>query len=70
MFTISFVATTYLVLCNVLNVKFHTAEPPYDCWEHLQDGSHVTGVYNVRVVTSLGIELKQVYCDMDTDGGG
>ena len=76
-----FVATAhYVIHCSVLSdttviykliVNLRTAEPPYDCWEHLQDGgSHVTGVHNVRVETSLGLEQKQVYCDMDTDGGG
>ena len=42
-----------------------------DCWDYLQDGaSHVTGVYSVAGETSLGMEQKQVYCDMDTNGGG
>ena len=52
-------------------VTLHADESPLDCWDYMQDGgSHVTGVYNVTITTGVGAGRKQIYCDMDTDGGG
>ncbi|CAN7989134.1 unnamed protein product, partial [Ixodes hexagonus] len=43
-------------------------QPPLDCWDLLQGGHNVSGVYRIRPLNSP--EPLFVYCDMDTDGGG
>jgi ficolin len=45
---------------------------PRSCYELMQQGQTESGVYTIGVVTSFLAEPKpmQVYCDMETDGGG
>ena len=60
-----------IVLSSSEHSNYVCIDSHMDCWDHLQDGgSHVTGVYSVAGETSLGMEQKQVYCDMDKNGGG
>lgn len=39
----------------------------YDCYDVQQNGATVSGVYTIQ---PNGIDPFEVYCDMDTDGGG
>ncbi|XP_047484647.1 ficolin-2-like [Penaeus chinensis] len=43
---------------------------PADCADHLVHGATVSGVYDIYPFTCLCTKPVQVWCDMDTDGGG
>ncbi|XP_027233479.2 ficolin-1 [Penaeus vannamei] len=43
---------------------------PADCADHLVYGATVSGVYDIYPFTCLCTKPIQVWCDMDTDGGG
>ncbi|XP_071801477.1 uncharacterized protein [Asterias amurensis] len=45
-----------------------TVAPPKDCSEILASGVSISGVYTIQPLDSG--EAFQVYCDMETDGGG
>ncbi|KAI0220776.1 Fibrinogen C domain-containing protein 1-B [Lamellibrachia satsuma] len=42
--------------------------PARDCYELHKDGNNVSGVYKIYVAQAT--KYVQVYCDMETDGGG
>ncbi|XP_067323757.1 tenascin-R isoform X2 [Anolis sagrei] len=42
---------------------------PQDCAQHLMNGDTLSGVYTISLNSDLNQRI-QVYCDMNTDGGG
>lgn len=48
-------------------VKQHL-QPTHDCGDLLRDGNNISGVYEVYLAKAR--KYVQVYCDMETDGGG
>lgn len=48
-------------------ISSSVAKPPVDCIDVQDAGNTKSGVYTV---TLPGEAQTQVYCDMDTDGGG
>uniref|UniRef100_A0A8C1WQ71 Si:ch211-203k16.3 n=1 Tax=Cyprinus carpio TaxID=7962 RepID=A0A8C1WQ71_CYPCA len=58
----------YIVVCVFTPEVQHVRNCPIDCASIYYNGVRRSGIYTV--VPSLGAMPVEVYCDMDTDGGG
>ena len=61
-------AWLWCLLCGVVVVSCCTSTPPRSCQEHRQLGQTADGVYTIYL--GGGGSATQVFCDMQTDGGG